>query len=119
MKTDQKKKRKIRKLRGKLIKGNSARPRLVVSKSNCYLTAQVIDDEKGHTLIYCSTTSLAQKENLKVNCYKNQNYAKELGKMMTEKLKKQAIKQVVFDRNGYPYQGKIKSFGEVVREMGL
>lgn len=117
--TSRKKKRKIRKFRSKLIKGNLESPRLVISKSNRYLTAQVIDDEKGHTLIYLSTANLVSKDDQRINCYKNQSWAEKLGKLVEKELQKKAIKKVIFDRNGYPYHGKIKSFGEIMYENDL
>ncbi len=67
---DKQKKRKQRKLRSKLIKGNLVSPRVVLFKSNRYLIAQVINDEKGHTLLYLNTADLDEKETSQ--CRKNQ-----------------------------------------------
>jgi large subunit ribosomal protein L18 len=68
---NKRKKRKQRKLRSKPIRGNLTRPRLVLSKSNRYLTAQVIDDEKGQTLIYLCTANLNEEETKLSYCCKN------------------------------------------------
>ncbi|RHZ37166.1 50S ribosomal protein L18 [endosymbiont GvMRE of Glomus versiforme] len=125
------KKRKQRKFRSGLIKGNLTRLRVVLSKTNRYLIAQVINDEKGRTLIYCSTAYLSEKAK-EAQCRKNQEWAKKLGQEMANKLKEKGIKKIVFDRNGYPYpyiekkfrkkkekKGKIHAFCEIMRQGGI
>jgi large subunit ribosomal protein L18 len=123
---NRRKKRKQRKLRSKLVKGNGMRPRLVLFKSNRYLTAQLIDDEKAHTLIYLNTKGL-EKKNLgsagnKKNsqCRKNKEWAEKLGQAMVDKLREEStVKQIAFDRNGYLYHGKIKAFCDILRKGGI
>jgi len=121
---DRQKKRKLRKLRAKIIKGTFQKPRLVFFKSNRYLGAQVIKtidcqkEQKEHTLIYLSTNSLTGSNDNEF-CRKNKEWAQKLGQAMARELKKQEIKQVVFDRNGYPYHGKIQAFCEPLHQMGI
>ena len=91
-----------RKVRTRIkIRGTSDRPRLSVYKSNKYVSAQIIDDEKGVTLAFAK------------------GEAKELGKMIAEKALKAKIKKVVFDKGGYMYHGKIKAVADGAREGGL
>ena len=104
--TNKNKKRKQRKLRSKPVKGNLARPRLVTFKSNRRLIVQVINDEKGQTLIYLC-------------CRKNKEEAAILGQALVEKLKEKGIKQIVSDRNGYPYHGIIEVLCCTVRKGGI
>ncbi|RHZ36245.1 50S ribosomal protein L18 [endosymbiont GvMRE of Glomus versiforme] len=136
---DKQRKRKQRKFRSGLIKGNLTRLRVVLSKTNRYLIAQAINDEKGHTLIYCSTADLNEKAK-ESQCRKSKEWAKKLGQEMTNKLKEEKIKKIVFDRNGYPYitkkiytkdlargdiklvkesSGKIHAFCEIMRQGGI
>jgi len=110
---DRNEKRKLRKRRSKLVKGTLQRPRVVICKSNLYLTVQVIDDSKGHTLIYCSTN------NPNVNIAKNKTWAQQLGETLANQLKKSGIEEIVFDRNGYLYHGKIKAFGDSIRQSSI
>ena len=116
---DKQKKRKQRKLRSKSIRGNLVRPRVVLSKSNRYLIAQAINDEKGHTLLYLNTANLDEKVKEASQCRKSQEWAKKLGQIMTSKLKEKKIEKIVFDRNGYPYHGKIQVFCETMRQGGI
>ena len=106
--------RKIR-VRSKVF-GLSSRPRLVVSKSNKYVVAQVVDDVKGVTLAMVSTRDLGKIGKLGK---KGLDIAKEVGVKIAEKLKLQKISKVVFDKSGYKYHGKVKSVAEGAREGGL
>jgi large subunit ribosomal protein L18 len=119
MKMNQQKIRKQRKLRSKKIKGILDRPRAVIFKSGRYLTAQIINDEKGQTLIYLCTANLDKETHEISYCRKNKKWARNLGLAVADKLQEQKIKQVVFDRNGYPYHGKIRVFCEAMREKGV
>ncbi|SRR5258706_9029747 len=111
--------KRLRKLRN-LIKGDSQKPRIVLCKSNRYLTAQVIDDQKGHTLyLNSSNLGIRFKQKLESECRKNKYWARKLGEATVEELRKKAIKKVVFDRNGWPYHGKIQSFCEPLHSAGL
>ncbi|MFA5518520.1 MAG: 50S ribosomal protein L18 [Spirochaetota bacterium] len=90
--------------------------RLCISKSNKNFYAQIIDDQKGHTLVALSTLS----KDYPVEKNKgNIESAKTLGKLVAEKAKAKGISAVVFDRNGYLYHGKVKAFADSARENGL
>lgn len=94
------------------ISGTSTRPRVSVFRSNKAIYAQVIDDVKGVTLVAVSSTELGTDQN-------NIASSKEAGLKLAEKAKAAGIESVVFDRNGYPYHGKVKAFAEGAREGGL
>ncbi len=96
------------------IFGTSEVPRLCVFRSNTNIYAQIIDDEKGCTLV--SASSLDKELNLKNN---NIESASKVGESLAKKAKKAGIKQVVFDRGGYMYHGKVKALAEACRENGL
>ncbi len=117
-KTKLKKKRTLRrKLHIKRkIKATSNRLRLCISKSNKYFYVQIIDDLKKVTLIGLSTLAEEFKD---LKNKGNISAAKVLGKSFAEKAISKGIKQVVFDRNGYLYHGKIKAFADAARENGL
>lgn len=104
--------RRVRRVRAK-ISGTAQRPRLAVYRSLRGLSAQLIDDQKGHTLV-----SVSQKE-LGKAAGKPVEVATELGKMMADKAKKAGIDNVVFDRRHYKYHGRVKAFAEAAREGGL
>lgn len=95
------------------ISGTPERPRLTVYKSLKYVSAQIIDDTKGITLVSASS----QEKDLKSG--KNVDVAKEIGKVIATRAKEKNINEVVFDRNGYIYHGKIKSLADGARESGL
>lgn len=95
------------------ISGTSERPRLNVFKSNSYLYAQIIDDTKGITL--ASSSSL--KMDLKNKC--NIDAAKAVGKDIAEKAKTKKISEVVFDRGGYLFHGKIKALADSAKDNGM
>jgi len=115
--------RQIRKNRTKEILGDLQRPRVIISKSNRYLTAQAIDDTNQKTLIYLCTRNLGidnKKENseLIVNL-KSKQYAEKLGLEFAKLLADKNINNIVFDRNGYIYHGKIQVFCEAMRKLGI
>ncbi len=95
------------------VSGTTERPRLNVYRSLNHIYAQVIDDQKGETL--ASASSLA----LKLKTGGNVAVAKEIGKAVAEKAVAKGIKQVVFDRGGYLYHGRIKALADAAREAGL
>jgi len=95
------------------LSGTTERPRLNVYRSLNHLYAQVIDDQKGETLVSASTLSLKLKTGGNVAA------AKEIGKAVAEKAVAQGIKKVVFDRGGYLYHGRIKALADAAREAGL
>jgi len=93
--------------------GTAARPRLNVYRSLSHIYAQVIDDQKGETLVSASTLTL------KLKTGGNVASAKEIGKAIAEQAVAKGIKQVVFDRGGYLYHGRIKALADAAREAGL
>ncbi len=98
----------------KHLSGSSERPRLSVFRSNKGIYAQVIDDLSGKTLVSASSLS---KEFSTTGSKSDQSVA--VGKLVAEKAIAAGIKEVVFDRNGYLYHGRIKSLAEGAREGGL
>ena len=98
----------------KRLSGSSERPRLSVYRSNKGIYAQIIDDVTGKTLVSASSLS---KEFSTTGNKVDQSVA--VGKMVAEKAVAAGIKQVVFDRNGYLYHGRVKSLAEGAREGGL
>ncbi len=106
-----------RKLRiRKKVVGTSARPRFTVFRSARHIYAQVIDDSTGQTLTAASTLSTDLKGNLEGN---KRDAATAVGALVAEQCKSKDIKQVVFDRNGYLYHGRVKALAEAARKAGL
>ncbi|MBN2705686.1 MAG: 50S ribosomal protein L18 [Deltaproteobacteria bacterium] len=106
--------RKKRKIRG-VVSGSSARPRLSVFKSLNNIYVQAIDDEAQVTLAAAST----KDKNFGGSSGGNRAAAKEIGRLIAERLQAKAIKSVVFDRNGFVYHGRIRELAEGAREAGL
>ena len=104
----------IKKRIRKNISGTSTRPRLSVFRSNKQIYAQVIDDVKGVTIT--SASSNVKDSTQKVN---KTDQAKLIGKEIAENASKAGIKEVIFDRNGYLYHGRVKALAESARENGL
>lgn len=98
------------------VSGTAARPRVCVSFSNKHLYAQAIDDEAGKTLVYVSSLAKDLKDK-KLGA--NTSSATEIGKVFGEKAKDSGISQVVFDRHGHAYHGRVRAFAEAAREAGL
>ena len=95
------------------ISGTAACPRLCVYRSNKNIEAQIIDDVKGVTLVASSSMSL------KLENGSNVEAAAQVGKDIAEKALAKKIKNVVFDRSGYIYHGRVKALAEAAREAGL
>jgi large subunit ribosomal protein L18 len=112
-----KRKLRLRKSIRKIISGTMEKPRLIVVRSNKYLYTQVYDDFNAKVLANASTLENDIKSQLKST--KNKDAAKLMGKIIAERLKKKKIKSVVFDRNVYPYTGRIKIFADSIRENGI
>ena len=107
---------KHRRLRNHLS-GTATTPRLAVFRSNNHMYAQIIDDTIGKTLVSASTTQKEVKAELeKTN---NVDAAAYLGTVIGKKAVEAGIKEVVFDRGGFIYQGKIKALADAAREAGL
>ena len=99
------------------LSGTTERPRLAVFRSNNHMYAQIIDDTVGNTLVSASTLQKDAKADLaKTN---NVEAAAKLGEVIAKKALDKGIKNVVFDRGGFIYQGKIKALAEAAREAGL
>jgi large subunit ribosomal protein L18 len=97
--------------------GTTERPRLAVFRSNNHMYAQIIDDTAGQTLVSASTVEKDAKAELtKTNDAQAAAY---VGKVIAEKAKEKGITNVVFDRGGFIYQGKVKVLAEAAREAGL
>ncbi len=105
------KRRKIR-TRKSVGKGTGERPRLSIFRSNAYIYAQIIDDEKGRTIVSASSRELKAKG-------KKTDGAREVGKMLAERAAKAGVAQVLFDRGGYRYHGRVKALAEGAREGKL
>jgi large subunit ribosomal protein L18 len=97
--------------------GSNAKPRLSVYRSLHHIYAQVISDETGRTIATASTLSPGVREGLKSK--RNLDAAKTVGKAIAEKCIASGIKQVIFDRNGFLYHGRLKALAEAAREAGL
>lgn len=104
----------IRRRIRKSVFGTAERPRLAVYRSNKEIYAQLIDDEKDHTLATASSLDKA----FKAEGDKSER-AKAVGSLLAENAKKAGIELVAFDRGGYRYHGRVKSLAEGAREGGL
>jgi large subunit ribosomal protein L18 len=102
----------------KKIKGTSGRPRLVVFRSAKHAYAQIIDDSTGKTLLSVSTLSKDLRENVKQAKTPIERY-KLIGVAAAKKAIEKNIKEVVFDRSGYLYHGRVKALADGAREGGL
>jgi len=111
--TNAQRKKRHKRVRSK-ISGTSERPRLNVFRSEKHIYAQIIDDTKGVTL--CSASSLEKDFD---GSGSNKEGAQKVGKQVAERAKKSGIENVVFDRGGYIYHGRVKELAEAAREGGL
>jgi large subunit ribosomal protein L18 len=99
----------------KIVKGSAERPRLTVFRSNQQIYVQLVDDLTGNTLISAGSI---EKSGAVAKTNKVEQ-AKQIGKLIAEKALAAGIENVVFDRNGYLYHGRVKSLAEAAREGGL
>lgn len=99
----------------KKINGTPERPRLVVTRSNRHIVAQVIDDTKGHTIVSASDieADLAKETGTKTD------KARKVGTLVAERAKEAGVTAVVFDRGGNKYFGRVAAVAEAAREAGL
>ncbi len=110
--------RKIRHIRvRKKVSGTPERPRLAVHFSGRHITAQVIDDQAGVTLVSANTTEKDLKA--RTNGRANVSSAIEIGKLIAQRGAAKNIKKVVFDRGGNKYHGKVKALADAAREAGF
>ena len=105
-----------RRVRAK-ISGAPTRPRLNVFRSARHIFAQIIDDSKGHTLVAASTLDAEVRANAPK--WNKKEEAKAVGKLLAQRAASKGLKQVVFDRGGYQYHGRVKALAEGSREGGL
>jgi large subunit ribosomal protein L18 len=122
-KKTQKKIRRHKKIRSR-IKGSGSCPRLCVFRSDSHIYAQVIDDEKGATLLSVSDKDSEVKKKLNSSKEDSKGFtkvdnAKIIGKILAERAKSKKIGRVVFDRGGFVYTGRVKALAEGAREGGL
>jgi len=108
--------RRHRRVRKKVV-GIVERPRLNVFRSLKHIYAQVIDDDQGHTLVAAST--LDPELRGKLGGLTKTEQAKLVGELLAERALGRGVKQVVFDRGGYKYHGRVKALAEGSREVGL
>ena len=97
--------------------GTAERPRLAVFRSNEHMYAQIIDDTKGITLVSASTLDKAVREGLEFT--DNVEAAAKVGQVIGERALQAGIKEVVFDRGGFVYHGKVQALADAAREAGL
>ena len=101
----------------KQIRGTATRPRLSVYRSLHHIYAQVIDDDAGHTLAAASTLDSTLRQQTSEGS--KQEAAAAVGKLVAERALAAGITEVVFDRGGYPYHGRVKALAEASRAAGL
>jgi len=100
----------------KKINGSTTRPRLAVFRSIRHIYAQVIDDLNGVTI----TSASSHEGNLSINeSTSKTNLANQVGELIADRAKSKGVKEVVFDRGGYKYHGRVKALAEAARKGGL
>ena len=99
------------------LAGTAKRPRLNVYRTLSHIYAQIIDDDKGVTLVSCNTTQKDIRE--KVANMTNKEQARYVGEQIAKLAKKKKITEVVFDRGGYLYTGRVKELADGARAAGL
>jgi large subunit ribosomal protein L18 len=104
--------RRRRRVRAK-VRGTAERPRLSVFRSNRGIQAQLVDDVAGHTLVAVNWTEGDLKQ------LKTMDQAKRAGELLAERAKAAGVENVVFDRGGYRYHGRVKALADGAREGGL
>jgi large subunit ribosomal protein L18 len=109
--------RRTAKVRRHIRRAAGDRARLTVFRSSKHIYAQLIDDQKGETLAAASTLEKDMRGSLKTGA--NKDAAKAVGKLIAERAVAKGIKDVVFDRGGYLYHGRIKALADAAREGGL
>jgi large subunit ribosomal protein L18 len=120
MSFDRASKRRMRQARvRRKVQGSAERPRLSVYRSLHHIYAQVISDETGRTLVAASTMSPTIRDELATKSKSNVSAAKLVGRVVAERCREVGISEVVFDRNGFLYHGKVRALAEAAREAGL
>jgi len=111
--------RRQKRTRFKLRKVSNDKPRLSVFRSSKHIYAQVIDDLKGVTIAQASTLEEAAQKALEKGKGADKAAAAIIGKLVAQRAVEKGIKDVVFDRGGYIYHGRVKALGDAAREGGL
>jgi large subunit ribosomal protein L18 len=109
--------RRTAKVRRNIRRAARGRTRLSVFRSSKHIYAQLIDDTKGETLASASSLEKTMREGMKTGA--NIDAAKAVGKLLAERASAKGIKEVVFDRGGYLYHGRVKALADAAREGGL
>jgi large subunit ribosomal protein L18 len=109
--------RRTAKVRRNIRRAAGGRARLSVFRSSKHIYAQVIDDIKGETLASASSLEKTLREGMKSGA--NIDAAKTVGKLLAERAAAKGVKEVVFDRGGYLYHGRVKALADAAREGGL
>ena len=109
--------RRTRKVRRRIRRDAGARARLSVFRSSKHIYAQVIDDHKGETVACASSLEKDMRGAMKTGA--NISAAKAVGKLVAERASAKGVKDVVFDRGGYLYHGRVKALADAAREGGL
>jgi large subunit ribosomal protein L18 len=104
-------------VRGALRRAAGERKRLTVFRSSKHIYAQVIDDDEGVTLASASSIEKGSRESLKTGA--SVDAAKAVGKLIAQRAQEKGVKDVIFDRGGYLYHGRVKALAEAAREGGL
>jgi large subunit ribosomal protein L18 len=99
----------------KKVQGTAERPRLAIYRSNKHISAQVIDDLAGHTLVAASTV----EADLRSGATGNVEAARSVGRLVAERAKEAGITTVVFDRGGFHYHGRVAAAADAARDAGL
>ena len=107
--------KRVKRIRKK-ISGTSERPRLRIFKSSRHIYGQIIDDVAGNTLVAMSTLNQAMKDS---GAEKKTGKAHKVGMLLAELAKSRGLTEVIFDRGGYIYHGRVKAFSEGARKGGL
>ncbi len=101
----------------RVVRGTAERPRLVVYRSLKHIYAQVVDDERGATLVTAGSLSKELRDGVKSGG--NVAAARAVGELVARKAKERGIERVVFDRAGYKYHGRVKALADAARAAGL
>jgi len=109
--------RRAQRVRAKLRKVAEGKPRLSVARSHKNISAQIIDDEKGLTVAAASTLEKDLREQLKATS--DVAAAQKIGELIAERAKQAGVEDVVFDRGGYMFHGRVKALADAAREGGL
>jgi large subunit ribosomal protein L18 len=120
IKTSEDRRHRIKLRLRKRMTGTGGRPRLTVFRSLAHIYVQVIDDMSGKTLVAASSIEPSVKGALSAKARgSNRAGAQAIGKLVAERALAKGIKQVVFDRNGFLYHGRVRAVAEAAREAGL